>query len=653
MANAAWAGEHASWDGSERAVGVVLGGTSDDDFRERIGKPRTDLEARRDATLPRVRGTPEPDPELCERLRPGSELAHLAASMQKPDPEGSTGAPLLLFVSPEKLALCLQLHAFLRKMHDLRMLGPCVVDEFHCIVEHGYDFRPVYLVLGAFVRALSWVLLLFSATAPPPLVKAVCTVLRLPPTANVREIRCKTGSLRPQMAYQIVPVASTEQRRAVLSNLLARHAGECVIVYCTTRAVCEALAHAYGASFLSSEQCWSNGEGGIAFFHAGINSDSEPKSMDKEAIRRAWGLGTISVMFCTIAWGMGMDKGDVRAVIHWGLPKSIEAFYQEASRAGRDGAPAASYVFFDLGSWIASAQQRAGCLSSGELGRDYGVAKSLQLLEFLLEHSVCRHRLLENALGDGSADHLCICAAAGISLERRCPACHPCRPPTFAVSRCEWVPALLHCAALSRRVALRKGATRPPLLGQLIRSWRHAMRDRWELWQCDVLFAHALCVGVFTLIPVPAQRPATMSTEVGGHGISTSIWVLTAVVHASGHHVAFTAPALEVVHLSSLFDPAFRQDSVLGETSPEASAVVDEFSDFLADEMAAALDAQDMAQEDLLTELLGMIAEESKEETKGECTEGSEASVIDSEETDGEADGQAEDEEEVCQDQVV
>jgi superfamily II DNA helicase RecQ len=602
----AWAKAHKTWDGRKRPVGVVLGGTSHNDFHETVVSPPDRLEARRDATLPRVRGAAEPDPDLREWLIPGTELARYAAQLQRPPEEGKADAPLVLFVSPEKLALSLQLHAFLRTMFDLSLLGPCVVDEFHCIVEHGYDFRPHYLLLGIFVSALAWVLLLFTATAPPTLLSSVRTILRLPLSAELHEIRCPTGSLRAQMAYHVLPVSCWEQRQAVLSALLAKRECSCVIVYCPTRSMCEVLAAQYGSQRVAS---WQNGSGGIAFFHAHIqpspaSNGGNAESLDKEAIRRDWNLGLIRLMFCTIAWGMGMDKSNVRTVIHVAPPKSIESFYQEASRAGRDGDHADSFVLFDLGSWIASAQQRAGSVSASELGRDFGLAKSLELLSFLLESHTCRHLLFERALGDGSADQYCSCVAAAIPVERRCITCQCSAPDGLRVGRCEWIPALMRCAALLRRIELRKGSARPPLLSQLMRTWRREMNRHWQTWQCDRLLGLAIAAGVFTIVPVLVQRSVAAISEVGS-GSSASQWALSFTVHASGHRIAYNSPDLEFVCLPSWCDPAetvTRLSVGSVNLSPQANNT-DELEAFLADAFDAEAVAQSMSMEDLLPEL--------------------------------------------------
>lgn len=532
--NDAWGSEHVHDDNSERAIAYMLGGTSEDDFHDRLIKPCDDLEARRAATLPPIPGAKPADPSLRERLAPGKMLSRLLKQLQLAPKDGRADAPLVLVLSPEKLSLSLQLHAFLRAAHDLDLLGPCVVDEFHCLAEHGYDFRPLYLVLGLFVQSLDLVVLLFTATAPPALVTAASTILRLNILPHV--IRCPTGSLRANMTYQVLPIASSAQRRQVLAALLHKHQGDCVIVYCATTSTCEELAKWYSA--VGSGE---GGVGGVAFFHSKIALGT------KEDHRNRWSLGTLHVMFCTIAWGMGMDKSNVRAVIHWGLPKSVASFYQEASRAGRDGQHADSYLLYDLSGWAASAQQRISKCPSA-LSREYGLCQSLALLRFLIDGSVCRHRLLERALGDGSADSRCTCVAAGIEPPRRCASCLAVPstvPAAPIVQRHEWLPALIECAT-----ALQRKAARTPLLSQLVRAWRRDKPLQWAAWQCDYALAWALVSGVFSLIPtLVSLTGATNMTEM------RDLWVIGFAVSSSGLHLAEISPDLDKIPLPPAFDP--------------------------------------------------------------------------------------------------
>jgi hypothetical protein len=523
-----------------------------------------------------------------------------------------------------------------------------VVDEFHCIVEHGYDFRPYYLLLGLFVSSLAWVLLLFTATAPPALITSARTILQLAPSDELHEIRCPTGSLRAQMTYHLLPVSGTQQRRALLSALLAEREGSCIIVYCPSRSLCEALAAEYGSGANAVAE-WQNGQGGVAFFHAHIPSDAKTcasadderdKPLDKEGIRGAWNLGQLRVMFCTIAWGMGMDKSNVRAVIHWSLPKSVESFYQEASRAGRDGSPAESFVFYDFGSWVASAQQRAGSVSVTELGRDFGLAKSLELLAFLLESTTCRHLLIEKVLGDGSADHNCNCSAADVPASRRCITCIG-RDDEPVVARCEWIPVLLQAAALLRRVALRIGSGRPPRLLQLVRAWRKQMKGRWLPWQCDRLLGLAVSEGVFTTIPVLVQRSVATDFEVGD--ASPNQWALSFAVHASGHRIAYQSPNLESVCMPSWFDPAtaFAHLPVRAAdlSPPPYWPFENELEDYLEDVLGAELDAQSLAVEASLPAMADPDEQDQAEIDSLSC-DSSSSSSPDSEESQAQEHGE-------------
>ena len=111
-----------------------------------------------------------------------------------------------------------------------------------------------------------------------------------------------------------------------------------------------------------------------------------------------------------------------------------------------------------------------------------------------------------------------------------------------SIQRGEWIPDLLRCASLLRRLALRKATSRPPLLSQILRLWRRVAKDRWPEWQCDLLFGHAVADGVFTVTAVQVQRSVAVVTEVGNIA-SSHQWALAAVVHASGHQIAQSSQA--------------------------------------------------------------------------------------------------------------
>ena len=555
-------------DGSRRPVAVALGGSSAANYDERIGEMPQNFHAKRMATLHGHKND-----GLCEVLAPDSQLSFWLTQLQKPSNDGIK-RPFYVFLSPEKLMLSLETQAFVRKAYELGLLKYILLDEVHCVVDHGLDFRPEYLELGLVRAALPELrCLLFTATASPATLAAICTYLSIDP-GRMHSLRSPTGSLRAQMTYVLLPVATTGQRQGVLDELLYRNRDRCGIIYCTTQRQCELLAareatlRRCGIVGADGSMGWQNGDAHVAYFHAGIPTRTGAGQLDKACIQTMWNNGEIDVLFATIAFGMGVDKPDVHFVYHISIPKSIPAYYQEVSRAGRNGQPATGLLLWNITSWIAAAQQRAGGVSAGTEGREVGLVQMIELLRLLLDSSTCPHRRFEDSLGDSTASHLCSCSATHIPVEDRCQVCLG-APFDVNIKRSEWMPTFVaSISAVCRRVVRvsrsisSAGAEVLPTAGQVLRAWRSTAQKRGRpQWLADLLFGHAVVSGVLTLgtrekvhkgdgkgLPPP---------QVGGRRRSSSYWLLTATIDSGGRMRAASAPELGQLSLrSSCFDPA-------------------------------------------------------------------------------------------------
>ncbi len=271
----------------------------------------------------------------------------------------------LLYLAPERM----QHERFLRLLRSL-WVSLLVVDEAHCISQWGHDFRPDYLHIGRLRRELeNPPCLALTATATARVQADLCERLSLHDP-----LRLVTGFRRPNPALSVRLCRSRQEKLAQLAQTVRDYPTGTLLIYCATRRAVEDVA-----------ACLRGSHSSVGYYHAGL-SDEERRSVHEE-----FRVGTIRILAATNAFGMGIDKSDVRLVVHFDIPGSLEAYYQEVGRAGRDGKPAACLLLFherDVATQEYFIQQ-----ASKESGNAARVARMKTLLKDLLDYvsvATCR-----------------------------------------------------------------------------------------------------------------------------------------------------------------------------------------------------------------------------------------------------------------------
>jgi ATP-dependent DNA helicase RecQ len=226
----------------------------------------------------------------------------------------------MLYVAPERFSA----PGFARALAQVK-IGLFVVDEAHCVSQWGHDFRPDYFRLADAARWLKADAIIASTATATPQV-AADIVERL----GLRDpVRIATGFDRPNLSFGVVPVATAAAKTRQVAAALAQPGATPAIVYAGTRNGCTQTAADLGRALGRP----------VLAYHAGLARDA------RADVQRRFMDGDVDVVVATNAFGMGVDKADVRTVVHETVPASLEAYYQEAGRAGRDGAPARALLF--------------------------------------------------------------------------------------------------------------------------------------------------------------------------------------------------------------------------------------------------------------------------------------------------------------------